>query len=396
MTLSLEPTSSIDAPVAFDFSLPTRVVFGAGTLNRLGSLVREYDGSNVLLITDKGLTAAGHDQRAIASLKEAGLNVIRFDDVHPNPTTNDVQRGLDAIGTSTIDFIVGLGGGSSMDCAKGVNFLYSNGGRMEDYWGVGKASKPMLPFIAVPTTSGTGSEAQSFALIANADTHMKMACGDKKAAARVAILDPDLTRTMPRNVAAVTAVDALSHAVETFVTKKRNSVSAMFSLQAWKLLTQAFPEAFGDGDSPKAREQMLLGAHWAGAAIEQSMLGATHALANPLTAHFDTVHGIAVGVMLPHVVRFNSEIVGPLYGELAEAIGLCRADSPQVAERLADHIAELIQLTGLPGTLEQAGVTRDKFPIMAEEAARQWTGTFNPRPVDPDRLQELYECAWTN
>ncbi|TWT62243.1 iron-containing alcohol dehydrogenase [Rubinisphaera italica] len=380
--------------MAFDFSFPTRVVFGSGSLNQLGGLVRDYQGSHVFLITDQGLAAAGHEQRALESLKEAGISWTLFDGVTPNPTTEDVQRAIESINGQTIDFIVGLGGGSSMDCAKGVNFLLTNGGRMEDYWGVGKATRPMLPFIAIPTTAGTGSEAQSFALIANPETHMKMACGDKKAAARVAILDPDLTLTMPKKVAAVTAVDALSHAVETYVTKKRTFVSRMFSLEGWKLLTQAFPVMFKNSADLQAREQMLLGAHWAGAAIEQSMLGAAHALANPLTAHFNTIHGIAVGVMLPHVIRFNAEVVPQLYGELAEAIGLCAEDDPEAGERVAEYVRHLVELTGLPVTLKDAGVERSKIAVMAPEAAKQWTGTFNPRPVDAENLQELYECAW--
>ena len=159
----------------------------------------------------------------------------------PNPTTEDVDRALEVARREKIDLLVGLGGGSSLDCAKGVNFLFTNGGRMEDYRGVGKATKlPFLPMIAVPTTAGTGSEAQSFALIADAKTHMKMACGDKKAACRIAVLDPDLTVSMPASVTAATGIDALSHALETFVAKPRNAISILFSRNAWRLLSQGF------------------------------------------------------------------------------------------------------------------------------------------------------------
>src|SRR5262249_43397813 len=157
---------------------------------------------------------AGHTDRCRNSLQEAGLTVAVFDDVTPNPTTEDVERGLAAAKAAGIDFFVAVGGGSAMDCAKGINFLYTNGGRVQDYWGIGKATKPLLPFIAIPTTAGTGSEAQSYALIADAHSHMKMACGDKKAACRVAILDPDLTLSMPAGVTAATGIDAISHAVE--------------------------------------------------------------------------------------------------------------------------------------------------------------------------------------
>lgn len=394
MINSSKPLDNIERASAFDFSLTTRTVFGAGALSRLGELACEYGAKQVLLVTDQGLAKAGHEDRAVQSLKQAGLQVVIFDGVCVNPTTEDVDHTLQVARQHQIDFIVGLGGGSSMDCAKGVNFLLTNGGKIEDYWGVGKATKPMLPFIAIPTTSGTGSEAQSFALIANPETHMKMACGDKKAAAKVAILDPELTVTMPHAVASVTAVDALSHAVETYVTIKRTPVSTMFSMQAWRLLTQAFPGIFQNQPDIEARGKMLLGAHWAGAAIEQSMLGATHALANPLSAHFNTVHGVAVGLMLPHVVRFNQNVVGHLYGELAEEAGLCSADDPEASEKLAQFIQQLVAMTGNPTSLNQIDIDRTLFPQLAQEAAEQWTGNFNPREVQTDLMQELYECAW--
>src|SRR6185437_10986900 len=177
------------------------------------------------------------------------------------------------------DMIIGLGGGSSMDCAKGINFIYSNGGRMQDYWGVDKATKPMLPMIAIPTTAGTGSDAQSFALITDPDTHQKMACGDKKALPKVALLDPDLTATQPPKVAAATGIDAVAHAVETAATTRRNETSLRLSRESWLRLEPGFEHAMRNPHDAQAREQMLLGAHLAGAAIENSMLGAAHALA---------------------------------------------------------------------------------------------------------------------
>src|SRR5947199_1769477 len=172
---------------AFDFHVPTRVAFGAGSLDRLGELARELGESHVLLVTDPGLKEAGHPQRAMASLREAGLEVFLFDGVEQNPTDKHVEAGVHFARPLKIDLIVSIGGGSAMDCAKGINFLLTNGGTMADYKGFGKASRPMLPSIGVPTTSGTGSEAQSYALIADAKTHLKMACGDRKAAFRIAI-----------------------------------------------------------------------------------------------------------------------------------------------------------------------------------------------------------------
>lgn len=380
----------------FDYHPRTRVVFGAGTIERLGELARENGGSRVFLVTDAGLAEAGHEACAVRTLEAAGMHVVVYDDVASNPTTIDVDNALGVARRNEIDLIVGLGGGSSMDCAKGVNFLLTNGGRMEDYWGIGKASKSMLPMIAVPTTAGTGSEAQSFAVIANAETHMKMACGDAKAACRVAILDPELSVSMPPAVTSATGIDAVSHALETYVTKPRNPVSQLFSRKAWSLLWNAFPRVVDNPGDVVARGDMLLGAHLAGAAIENSMLGATHALANPLSAHFGTTHGVAIGVMLPHVIRFNSEVVGSLYGLLASDVRLCEANDPAAASLLADRVRLLVEQAGSPTSLSACKIDRALIPTLASEAAQQWTGRFNPRPVDADSLQELYECAMHN
>lgn len=377
----------------FDFQPQTRVVFGAGKLAQLGTLAKGF-GQNALLVSDKGLRQAGHEQRAIEFLSAAGLNVVLFDDVQPNPTTDDVARGLEVAKSAGIDVIIGLGGGSSMDCAKGINFLLTNGGRMEDYWGVGKATQPMLPMIAVPTTAGTGSEAQSFALIANAETHMKMACGDKKAACRVAVLDPELTISMPRAVTAATGIDAISHAVETYVTKPRNEMSALFSRRAWQLLSTSFPRVLQQPDDIDARGGMLLGAYFAGMAIENSMLGATHALANPLSAHFDTTHGVAIGVMLPPVVRYNAVAAAAWYKELAGDVGLTGDSHEDSTQQLAEFIKELVQSAGQPTDLVSAGADINLIQTLAGEAAEQWTGTFNPRPVDATSLEEIYRCAF--
>ena len=403
----VESSVELDVLPNFDFDPRTRVVFGSGTIARLGEIAKELGGTRVLFVTDPGIERAGHAAKGIQSLTAAGLEVCVFNAVQPNPTTDDVDQGLAIASAKRVDLIVAVGGGSTMDCAKGINFLLTNGGQMRDYWGVGKATKPMLPLIAIPTTAGTGSDAQSFALIADAKTHMKMACGDKKAACKVAILDPELTLSMPPGVTAATGIDALSHALESFVTTKRNAISQLFARRAWRLLAQSFPVvvslagsngASGSGQSAStilaARGNMLLGSHLAGAAIENSMLGATHALANPLTAHFEVTHGLAIGVMLPHVVRYNSPMVGPLYGRLAADLGICGADDPEAGDRVANLVREFTKSARLPTTLTACGVDRNLLPKLAEEAAQQWTGTFNPRPVDAASLLHLYEVAF--
>jgi len=378
---------------SFDFDPRTRVVFGRGVFSRLGELAAEFQRRHVLLVTDPGLRAAGHEAKAIDLLNAAGLDVTVYDEVPPNPTTDDVLRGAEFARAREVDMLVGLGGGSSMDCAKGINFLVTNGGRMEDYHGFGKATKPMLPLIAVPTTAGTGSEAQCYAVISHAQSHVKMACGDKKAAAKVAILDPELTLTMPLGVTAVTGIDAISHAVESYVTTKRNPISQLFARRAWNLLARSFPRVLEKPDDVDARGGMLLGAHLAGAAIENSMLGAAHALANPVTARFGITHGAAIGILLPHVVRFNSTAVDCMYRNLAVDAGLSLNGTP-AGHVLADRLRSFVVDSGSPVSLEECGVDAGLIPEMASEAAQQWTGRFNPRSVAADSLEELYRCAF--
>jgi alcohol dehydrogenase len=285
-----------------------------------------------------------------------------------------------------------------MDTAKGCNFVLTNGGQMKDYWGVGKAAKPMLPFIAIPTTAGTGSEMQCAALIADEVTHQKMACLDPKCAAAIAILDPELTLSQPPRVTACTGIDAIAHAVETAVTTKRNEISQTLSSDAFKHCVIAFPEVMTTPGNLDARTRMQLGAALAGSAIEHSMLGAAHAAANPLTAHFGIAHGHAVGLMLPHVVRFNAEDSNAriIYAQLALSGRIATtAEAPAMAvAELAKRLQELPGLAGLSPTLSLCRVTRESIPTLAEEAAKQWTATFNPRPIAKDDFVRLYETAF--
>jgi alcohol dehydrogenase len=368
--------------MGFDLELHTRVVFGAGAFERVGELARSLGFTRTLLVADAGMVQAGYVDRAATRLDAAGIGVFRFHDFDANPDTRMIEAGRAAVAELGIDSIVALGGGSSLDCAKGINFVLTNGGSMRDYRGFGKASKPMLPSIGIPTTAGTGSEAQAYAIISDAETHVKMACGDPKASFRVAILDPELTLSQPRALAAIAGFDAISHAVESSVTKTRNEISTMFAREAWRLLYGAYERVLAQPDDLAARADMLLGSHLAGVAIEQSMLGATHACANPLTARYGTTHGVAIAVMLPHVVRWNAEFVGDLYEELLPG------------RRLAGRLAELANAAGLPSTLTEIGASRADLPALADAAAEQWTGTFNPRPFDRGSALALYERAF--
>ena len=366
---------------SFDFEPTTRILFGNDSIEHLGAVARQLNATRTLIVTDPGLVNAGYAGRAQVILRRESIDSVLFTDVPENPTTRDVEKGKAfAKKTGGIDLIVGLGGGSPMDTAKGINFLLTNGGNMEDYWGFNKATRPMLPSIGIPTTAGTGSEAQSYALISQEETHVKMACGDIKARFRAVILDPVLTLTAPHTVTAISGIDAITHTIETYVTKNRNPVSQMYSREAWKLLSANYERVLATPGDLDARANMLLGAHFAGTAIEHSMLGAAHACANPLTARYGIAHGVAVGLMLPAVIAFNQREVGELYTDLAS--------------NLLDIFLSLKRAGALPEQLRSYPVEKSILPTLASEAAQQWTGQHNPRPLTEQDFLHLYEKTW--
>jgi alcohol dehydrogenase len=379
----------------FEFRAATRLVVGPGSIGRLGEMSREMRAARVLVVSDPGVVRAGHAAAGISAMAGVRVGCELFDRFGENPSTDQVEAGAAMAREVRPDLIVAIGGGSSMDCAKGINFLHSWGGRMQDYWGrnkAGPAKGSLLPSIAVPTTAGTGSETQSFALITDSVTGVKMACGDARAAFTIAILDVDLTLTQPAHVAALTAIDAVSHAVESHVSRAATPASRLFSREAWRLLATNVPRVLEIPHDRDARGAVQLGAAWAGLAIENAMLGAAHACANPLTADHGIVHGQAVGLMLPHVVRFNAAACGDGYAELARDLDPGVAGNA-AGQRLADWLAALLERAGLPTTLAGLGLGTVDVPRLAAAAAVQWTAGFNPRTVGAVELAALYEAA---
>ena len=374
---------------SFDFQPRTRVVFGSGTLARLGSLAKELGFLRTLLVADAGVVQAGYVAAAADALARAGIEVTPFHDFGQNPDSAMVESGRVFAAPLGLDSIIGLGGGSSLDCAKGINFLLTNGGKIADYRGYGKVTTPLLPMIGIPTTAGTGSEAQSYAVISDASTHMKMACGDPSAAVKLAMLDPELTMSAPRRVTAMAGYDAIAHAVETWVTTRRTPMSETFSVRAWELLRASFERVLENPGDREARASMLLGSHFAGIAIEQSMLGAAHACSNPLTARHDLAHGLALSILLPAVVRWNATAASNRYAALIGS-----NDPKQGSEQLAATLERFAAAGELGGRLRDYGVLSDALPDLALLAAEQWTGTFNPRPFDATAALEIYRAVY--
>lgn len=361
----------------FEHVSRTRLVFGPGVIHQAGRYARQLGFRRTLIVADGGMERAGHTATVLSALAGEGIESSPWSHFDANPDSLMVEHGRHFASKLEVDSIIGLGGGSSMDCAKAINIVLTNGGAIKDYWGHGKVTNPMLPMIGIPATTGTGSEAQSYALISDAETHVKMAIGDDKAAFAVALLDPEIVLTQPFAVRATAGYDAISHAVETLVTVKRNAVSVCYSREAWRLMNGAFERFLADSTDRGAAADMQLGAWFAGSAIEASMLGATHALANPLTAVYGITHGQAIAVMLPHVVAWNGM---PEYADF----------HPDLPARLR----ELADAAGLASSLAELGVEQDRLGELSLAAAKQWTGQFNPRPFDAASALELYQCAY--
>ncbi len=369
------------------------VVSGAGAIRSLGPMARSMGLERALVTSDPGIVAAGIAERAISSLEAAGVAARLFGDFGENPTESDAGRAMEAARAFGADALVGVGGGSSLDVAKAAGFLLAGGGRMEDYRGYDRCPEPLPPLLGVPTTAGTGSEAQSYALISRDRDHQKLACGSPSAMFRGVCLDPELLPSAPASVVAATGFDAVAHAVETAASTRSDESSRRLSREAFGLLASAFPDVLSGSADAAAWSAMQRGAFLAGAAIERSMLGAAHALANPLTKRHGVVHGRALAVTLPRVVRWNAAAADDAYVSLLEAAEI-RPEGQSPGARLAALLRGWTRAAGLPGDLPSAGVAGPDLPALAGEAAEEWTGRFNPRPFEAEAALELYRaCA---
>lgn len=379
----------MDVLTGFQTAKTPKLIYGRGVLSRVPEAIKELGLKRVFIVTDRGLTDSGYPDKLKVLLEKAGYVCEVYGESRQNPSEQDAEDCAVCARAFKPDIIIGLGGGSSMDTAKACNFIYTNGGRMEDYMGYGKAPKNMLPLVCIPTTSGTGSECQSFALISRDSDHKKMACGDVKNAAFLSVLDPELTLSQPFQVTANTGMDAIAHAVETFVSTKANPFSRLYSAEAFRLLALAFPLVLQEPENIKARGAMLLGAAYAGIAIEHSMLGAAHACANPISANFNVIHGQAVGAMLPAVIRKNSEdeSVQEDYMDLLLSV---TTNESEHYENLASLIESYLRFGGLSANISEFGVAEGDIPTLAEQASREWTSTFNPLSYSYRDFAEVY------
>jgi len=353
---------------SFDFRPRTRILFGAGEFARLGEVAREQNATRCLLIAGQNSVDAGHAQEAVRSLKARRMDVFAFHDFTANPTVAMVEAARDHAAPQAVNLVVGLGDGAALDFAKLVNVLLTNGGSIRDYRGYGNVPKPLLPMIAVPTTAANGSEAQGNAAIADPGARSKMICGDPKIFYRTAILDPKLTLGQS---AAVNGYVAISNAVETLLSTRRTPISECFSREAWRLLDASFARAVRVPEDLEARSSMLLGAHFAGLAVEYAALGPAHACAQPLVENYQLSPGAAVALVLAPALEWIEQ-----------------------GEDLLPRLRELAAIAEFPSALRDTAVPEQALPRLADEAAAQWSGRFSARHFDAAAALEIYDAAF--
>lgn len=380
----------------FGFFIPTVTLMGVGAHKEIGKQVKMLGGTKPLIVTDKGITKSGLlDTIRDVVKKDAGIEPIVFDDTIPNPTDENVHAGLKVFKDNNCDMIITLGGGSSHDCGKGVGIVASNGGNIRDYEGVDKSCVAMPPFIAVNTTAGTGSEMTRFCIITDTSRKVKMAIVDWRVTPNVAINDPLLMAGMPPGLTAATGMDALTHAVEAYVSTMATPITDACALKAIELISKSLRAAVANGADMAARDDMAYAEYLAGMAFNNASLGHVHAMAHQLGGFYDLPHGVCNAILLPHVQRFNMIAKMDRFVDIARAMGE-KVDglSRRVgAEMALDSIKALSQDVGIPSGLKELGVKEEDLKIMAENAQKDACGLTNPRCPTLNNVIEIYRWA---
>jgi len=382
----------------FVFNTSKSIQFGAGGLAKLGEIVRGQIGARIMLVTDPGMMATGIVDRALDSLKLAGVSVELFNEVAADPPESVILTAVDKAVGANIDGVVGLGGGSSLDVAKLVSILALGKETLKDIYGVGNAKGPRMPLILVPTTSGTGSEVTPISIVTTG-TNEKMGVVSPVILPDIALLDPELTYGLPPHITAATGIDAMVHAIEAYASASPNNnpVSRMLATQALTLMGRSILKAVHEGDDVEARSDMLLGSMLAGQAFANSPVAAVHALAYPLGGHFHIPHGLSNALVLPHVLRFNVVTSPQPYAELAPFVfpELAKLEGQERAAAFCDKLADLSLACGLQPNFRAMDIPEEMLPRLASDAMNQTRLLVNnPRPVAEADALAIYRAAY--
>ena len=378
------------------YFLPTRNVFGEGAVHEIGSLLGSLHVSNAMIVTDKFLAQSGMADLVAGILTQSGIRSAVFDGAEPNPTDKNVEAGVAFFHAHSCDSIISLGGGSSHDCAKGIGLVASNGGRIHDYEGVDKATQDVVPLMAINTTAGTASEITRFCIITDTVRKVKMAIVDWRVTPKIAVNDPELMKGMPPSLTAATGMDAMTHAIEAYVSTDANVLTDSAALMAVKMIYQYLPKAVANGDYMKARDKMAYAQYLAGIAFNNASLGYVHAMAHQLGGMYNLPHGVCNAILLPYVEEFN--LIGNLnrFRDLAEAMGekIEGLSTGDAAAKAIQAIRTISRQVGIPTDLKQLGVKPEDFGIMAENAMKDVCCLTNPRKATKEQVIEIYRRAY--
>lgn len=380
----------------FNFNLPTSIEFGNGTVKNVGKRVKELGGKKVLIITDKGLAQTGILDKITDSLVQENLNYLVYDEITPNPKDVDCVEAYEKFKDAEIDLLIGLGGGSSMDTAKAIGVLFTHDGELKDYYGFDKLERKITPLICIPTTSGTGSEVTTGSVITDTITKQKEAILDLQLAAKLAIVDPELTLTLPKSITAATGMDALTHAIEAYTATIAEPISDALSLYAIELIAKYLPIAVEDGTDIEARQNMLVGSMIAGMAFDNADLGAVHAMAEPLGGLYDTPHGVANSIFLPHVFEYNIPANPEKHAIVAEKLGVEGEGKTveEIAQEGVKLLHELASIIGIPKFSELPNVNAEDFDFLAEGAFNHLCTLTNARKLSKEDYLLLFQNAY--
>lgn len=376
----------------FNFRIPSKVTFERGCSASVAELVKGMNVNNVLFVYDQGIKDAGIVDKIIEPAKEAGINISHFTGVYPNPSIDNVEEGLKAATEANAEMIVAIGGGSSMDCAKAINILLTNPGIIQDYEGVGNVKQETKPLITIPTTAGTGSEATAFTIITDTKKQRKMIIAGDNIGADIALVDSELTVGLPPSITAATGMDALTHAIESFLSKKSSIPSNIHALKAMELIVANLEEAVKNGSNIEARENMMLGSLLAGIAFNQAGLGLVHAIAHPLGSHFGVAHGVANAIGLPYVVKYNCslESVKEKHVKVATAMNIDTENKSldTISEELVSTIVKLSNAVNIP-SLKDIGITKKNLDEIAVDVTKENSMKFTPRSASLEEIKYL-------
>ncbi|APR04035.1 L-threonine dehydrogenase [Thauera chlorobenzoica] len=377
------------------FFIPPVNLMGAGCLAEAVSAIRGYGFRHALIVTDAGLARAGVAAKVAGLLAAHDIQATVFDGAQPNPTVANVDAGLALLRAKGCDCVISLGGGSPHDCAKGIALVAANGGRIGDYEGVDKSARPQLALIAINTTAGTASEMTRFCIITDEARHIKMAIVDRNVTPILSVNDPSLMLAKPAALTAATGMDALTHAVEAYVSTAATPITDACALKAVALIAANLRRAVADGQDLEAREQMAYAQFLAGMAFNNASLGYVHAMAHQLGGFYDLPHGVCNAVLLPHVEAFNAPVAAARLAEVARAMGaeLGGLDEAAGAERCLAEIRRLAADVGIPAGLTQLGVKAGDIPTLAANALKDACGLTNPRPASQAEIEAIFRGA---